>query len=34
VGAALVGGAVYYKTHREELEARVAGWRGRFGDRE
>jgi hypothetical protein len=32
VGAALVGGAVYYKTHREELDTRVEGWRGRLGD--
>jgi hypothetical protein len=32
VGAALVGGAVYYKTHQDEIEGRLALWRGRLGD--
>ncbi len=32
LGAALVFGAIYYKTNREKLEARLGRWRGRFGD--
>src|SRR6185436_128124 len=32
LGVTLVAGAVYYKTHREELNARLAGWQGRLGD--
>jgi hypothetical protein len=31
IGAALVGGAVYYKTHRDEIDRRLAAWRGRLG---
>jgi hypothetical protein len=31
IGAALVGGAVYYKTHRDEIDERLAVWRGRLG---
>jgi hypothetical protein len=30
LGAALVGGAVYYKTHRDELDEMTAGWRARL----
>src|SRR5262249_19552072 len=32
VGAALVGGAVYYKTHQEEIEERLAALRIRLGE--
>jgi len=30
LGAALVGGAVYYKTHRDEIDAMTEGWRARL----
>ena len=30
LGAALVGGAVYYKTHRDELDEITAAWRARL----
>jgi hypothetical protein len=30
LGAALVGGAVYYKTHRDELDEITASWRARL----
>ena len=32
VGAALVSGAIYYKTHREDLSGKIDAWRKRFGD--
>ena len=32
LGAALVAGAIYYKTHREALNKRLDGWRRRFGE--
>ena len=31
VGAALVFGAIYYKTHREQLISRYQTWRERLG---
>lgn len=31
VGGALVSGAIYYKTHREEIEDGLDGWRRRLG---
>jgi len=30
LGAALVGGAVYYKTHRDEIDEMTDGWRARL----
>ena len=32
IGAALVIGAIYYKTHREDWNSRIAAWRRRFGE--
>ncbi len=32
IGAALVAGAIYYKTHRVQLSARLDAWRQRFGE--
>jgi hypothetical protein len=32
IGAALVFGAIYYKTNRDPLDARFRRWRGRFGN--
>jgi hypothetical protein len=32
LGAALVAGAIYYKTHREAVNRRLAAWRRRFGE--
>jgi hypothetical protein len=30
-GGALVSGAIYYKTHKDEIEARLSAWRRRLG---
>jgi len=32
LGAALVAGAIYYKTHRDSLNQRLGEWRRRFGE--
>ena len=32
LGAALVGGAVYYKTYRDELDRIADAWRDRLAD--
>jgi len=32
LGAALVAGAIYYKTHREPLNRRIQDWRRRLGE--
>ena len=32
LGAALVMGAIYYKTHRETVNDRLLDWRRRFGE--
>ena len=32
VGAGVVVGAIYFKTHRERLGGKIDSWRKRFGD--